>query len=60
MSLHLPQSEREDKKCVKRSMVCEDGERIDFAFVVVCMVGKNPKTPKLSPMTDYAITRGGI
>ena len=40
-------------------MVCED-ERICFAFVFACMVGKNPKTPKLSPMADNAITPGGI
>ena len=26
----------------------------------VCVVGKNPKTPKLSPMADDAITQAGI
>ena len=36
-----------------------DRERIGFAFLFVCMVGKKRKTPKLSPMADDAITRGG-
>ena len=27
---------------------------------VLCVVGKNPKTPNLSPMADDAITWGGI
>ena len=30
-------------------MACEDRECICFAFVCVCVVGKNPKTHKLSP-----------
>ena len=29
-------------------------------LVFACVVGKNQKTPKLSPMADDAITRGGI
>ena len=29
-------------------------------ILCVCVVGKNPKTPNLSPMTDDVITRGGI
>ena len=41
-------------------MVCEDRERICFAFISACVVGKNPKTPKLSPMADDTMTRGGI
>ena len=40
--------------------ISEDCKRICFAFAFACVVGKNPKTPKLSPMADYAITRGGI
>ena len=44
----------------KRCTVREDRGRICFAFVFACVVGKNPKTPNLSPMADNAITRGGI
>ena len=59
MPLHLLRCEREDKTGVKRSMACEDRGRIGFAFVFACMVGKNQKTPKLSPMADDAITQKG-
>ena len=38
----------------------EDRERICFAFDFACVVGKNPKPPKLSSMADDAITRGSI
>ena len=38
----------------------EDCERISFACVFAYVVGKNPKTPNLSPMADDAITRDGI
>ena len=38
----------------------KDHERICFSFIFTCAVGKNPKTPKLSPMAVNAITRGGI
>ena len=31
-----------------------------LAFALACVVSKNPKTPKLSPMADDAITQGGI
>ena len=31
-----------------------------FLFSFACVVGKILKTPKLSPMADDAITRGGI
>ena len=41
-------------------MASEDCERICFLFVFACVVNKNPKTPKLSPMAGDAITRGGI
>ena len=34
-------------------------ERICFAFSLECVVGKNPKTPKLSPMADDTVTQGG-
>ena len=48
----------------QRSTECctlhKNSERICFASIFVCMVGKNPKTPKLSPMPDYAKTWGGI
>ena len=35
-------------------------ECICFAFAFVCVLGKNPKTPKLRPIADDAITRGDI
>ena len=38
----------------------EDCEHICFAIIFACVVGKNPKTPKLSPVADNAIARGGI
>ena len=41
---------------IKRCMVHEDSGRIGFAWVV----GKNLKTPNLSPMADGTITQGGI
>ena len=47
-------------KSNKRKIAREDCERICLSFIFACVVGKNPKTPKLSPMTDNAITRGGI
>ena len=33
-------------------MVEEDPGCIGFGLVFACVVGKNPKTPKLSPMAD--------
>ena len=60
MSLHLLQPEREDKTLTKRCIALEDCGRIDFASAFGCMVGKNPKTPKLSSMADNAITQGSI
>ena len=48
MSLHLLQSEREDKTHIKRRMA------------VFCVRGRQkPEDPKLSPMADDVITRGG-
>ena len=41
-------------------MAQEDGERICLASSFACVISKNLKTPKLSPMADEAITRGGI
>ena len=41
-------------------MAREDRERICFAFIFGCVVGKNPKTPKLIPIADDANTWGGI
>ena len=38
----------------------KDGEHIVFALFFACMVGKVPKTPKLSPIADDAITQGDI
>ena len=43
-----------------RETTRKDRERICCAFAFVCVIGKNLKTPKLSPMADDAITRGGI
>ena len=45
---------------VKLRTTREDRERICFAFAFAFVVSKNPKTPKLSPMADKAIARGGI
>ena len=45
---------------VKSRAVNEDPQCICFVFAFACVVGKNPKTPKLNPMADNAITRGGI
>ena len=53
-------SEHKDKQAQKPSTACEDCERTCFAFIFTCVVVKNPKTPKLSPMADDAITRSGI
>ena len=36
-------------------MAREDHERICFALIFACVVGKNLKTPELSPMADDAI-----
>ena len=58
--LQVPWSEREVKQVQKRCTSGKDHEHICFAFIFVCVVGKNLKSPKLSPMADDAITRGGI
>ena len=42
------------------ALVRNDRERICFVFALPWVVSKNPKSPKLSPMADNAITRGGI
>ena len=60
VSLHLLRSQGEDKTFVKHCLAHEDSGRLGFAFVFVCMGGKNPKTLKLSPRADDAITQGGI
>ena len=36
----------------------EDRGHICFKFVFACVVGKDPKTPKLNPMADDAIYMG--
>ena len=41
-------------------MAREDREIICFAFVFACVVGKDLKTPKLSPMAGNSITQGVI
>ena len=41
-------------------MALEDHGCIAFEFVLVCVVGKKPVDPKVSPMADTAITQGGI
>ena len=46
------------KTCLKRCAAQEDCEHICFA--IACVVGKNPKTPKLRLIADDAITRGGL
>ena len=56
MSLHLLQSEHEDKTSVQCRMMPNNHGHILFSFVV----RKNLKTSKLSPMADNAITRGCI
>ena len=49
------------KQSLAKSRVArEDRERICLAFAFACVVGKNPKTPNLSPMADDAIIQGGI
>ena len=55
--LHLLRSEREDEICVRHCMARKDRRRVDFVFVFAYVVGKNPKTPKLSLMANEAITR---
>ena len=47
-------------KTPESNTVHGDGGRICVMFVFACVVGKNPKTPNLSPMADDTITRGGI
>ena len=59
-SLYLLRSEYEDKIGVKHRMTCKDRDRIGFAFVFACMVGKILNTPKLSLMADKAIIRNNI
>ena len=39
-------------------MAREDHEHICFVYSLASVVGKNPKSPKLSPMADNAITQG--
>ena len=51
---------REDKTRMKCCVAHEDRERICFAFAFVYVIGKNPKTFKLSPMADNAITQDVI
>ena len=43
------------KRCTK----CKGRECICFVLIFVCVVGKNPKIPKLNPMADGTITQGG-
>ena len=40
-------------------MVREDRDPFYFVFTCACVFDKNPKTPKLCPMADDAITQGG-
>ena len=60
MSLHPLWSDCEDKTHVKCHMVCKDRGHIGIEFVFVCVVGEDPKTPKMSLAADGAITRDGI
>ena len=41
-------------------MACKGHECICFAFVFTCVVGKNLKTPNLSPLAEEAIIQGCI
>ena len=41
-------------------MVFKDHERVYFAFVFACLVGKNLKTPNLNPLAEEAIIQGCI
>ena len=50
----------EDKTRIKFCTARKDREHICFAVAFTCVVSKNPKTPKFSPMADNAITLGGI
>ena len=58
--MHVLRYGREGKICIKGCAWREDCERICFAFALACVVGKNPKTPKFSPMADDTITQGSI
>ena len=51
--------ERDDKQA-QNTTQCKDLECICFACIFACVVGKNLKTSKLSPMADDATTQGGI
>ena len=70
-SVQLPRTyTRDTRTCDILSMTCylhvlryereENRKRICIAFAFACVVDKNPKTPKLSPIADNAITRGGL
>ena len=56
MSVHLLQSECEDKTHVKPHMACKDCGRIGFA----CFCMHSRQRPQFEPMTDDTITQGGI
>ena len=56
-----PGSEREDNhasKAARRAKIVSEFVLRKPPFA--CVVGKNLKTPKLNPMADDSITRGGI
>ena len=59
MSLHPMRSEGEDKTCKTLHGLRRSWTHL-FCVCFVCAVGKKLKTPKLSPMADGAITRGGV
>ena len=46
-----------NKQAQKCGTVREDHERICFAFIFACVVGKNPKTPKSSPWLTTPLHR---
>ena len=59
--LYLLWSEHEDKTHVNCCMASTDRRHIGFAFVFACvhgMMARTPKTSKLGPMADDAITWG--
>ena len=41
-------------------MAREDCERVCFVLIFTCVVKKTPKTSKLSPVADDAVTQGSI
>ena len=58
--LHVLQTERKDKQAQNAARHTKILNAYVMRLFFVCVVGKNRKTPKLSPVADNAITRGSI